>query len=302
VNAPSTAVQAAQSGGAIVASLATEGGAMTVAQLKANRELMKSAMADLMEPGKHYGKVPGTQKPTLLKPGAELLFVLFRVHGEPVIEDLSTADCIRYRVKMRAIHSPSGQTVGWGVGECSTDEEKYKWRAAKSRAEYDEAPLDRKRWKFNGEGDDNGVNQVRTNPADAANTILKMAEKRAKCDAALSFSACSDVFNQDLDDIAEWLREKAAVDQGEEGLAEHGKAGTKAPQKRATPPAGQAQDPARKIDPKQLDVLKSHIDAAGVREVDFLRQFAIDNLDDLPFVKLNDALKWCRQASGAPPK
>jgi hypothetical protein len=287
---------------ALVASLATEGGAMTVAQLKANRELMKQAMADLMEPGRHYGKIQGTQKPCLFKPGAELLCVLFRVNAEPIVEDLSDDDCIRYRVKMKGIHTPSGQVVAWGVGECSTDEDKYKWREAKCKAEYTETADDRRRWKWKGEGDDNGVNQVRTNPADAANTILKMAEKRAKCDLALAFSACSDVFNQDLDDIAEWLRERVADDEeGGGDLPAHGKAGTKAPQKRVTPAAGTAQtDPARKINEAQLSVLKSQMDHSGVSEKTILEKYGVDRLEDLPFSNLNAAMQYCRNINAEP--
>ena len=293
MNAPATVPA---QGGALVASLATEGGAMTVAQLKANRELMKQAMAELMEKDKHYGVIKGTQKPTLYKPGAELLFVLFRVHGEPIIEDLSTDDCIRYRVKMRGEHMPTGQTVGWGVGECSTDEDKYKWRACVSQDEWEETPSDRRRWNFKSQ-----VNQVRTNPADAANTILKMAEKRAKCDCALSFSAASDVFSQDLDDLAEWLREKETGEASD--LPEHGKAGTKPPQRKPVAPGAPAQaDPARKIDDKQLAVLKSHADAKGVGENAICAQFKVDRLEDLPFAQLNPALTWIRNANPEPPQ
>lgn len=271
---------------------------MTVGQLKANRQLMKDAMAELMEVGVHYGKVPGTDKPTLLKPGAELLFVVFRVTGEPIVEDLSDEDCIRYRVKMRAVHTPSGQTVGWGVGECSTDEDKYKWRRAISQSEWDETPEVRRRWNFKSQ-----VNQVRTNPADAANTILKMAEKRAKCDAALSFSACSDVFNQDLDDIAEWLREKETGEAGD--LPENTKAGTRAPQKKtataqAAGPGRAAADPAGKVNDAQLSVLISQMDHSGVSEKTILEKFAIDAMADLPFGKLNEAIQFCRNANPEP--
>lgn len=282
-------------GGALVASLATEGGAMTVAQLKANRQLMKDAMAEVMEPGKHYGVIKGTDKPTLLKPGAELLCVLFRVNAKPHVEDLSTADCIRYRVTMEGIHIPTGQVVAHGVGECSTDEEKYKWRKASCKEEYEEAPDDRKRWNFK-----TSLNQVRTNPADAANTVLKMAAKRAKVDLALSFSGASDVYSQDLDDLAEWLREKETGAADDE-LPAHSKSGTRAPEKKTAAASGAAPvDPARKINAQQLDVLKSHMDAAGVGDKAVFERFAIDRLEDLPFGQLNAALTWCRNVNAEP--
>jgi hypothetical protein len=39
------------------------------------QDLMKSLMKD----GEHYGIIPGTQKPSLLKPGAEKLCFIFRL-------------------------------------------------------------------------------------------------------------------------------------------------------------------------------------------------------------------------------
>jgi hypothetical protein len=43
--------------------------------------------------------------------------------------------------------------------------------------------------------------QVRTNPADVANTILKMAKKRAQVDAVITATAASDIFTQDIEDL-----------------------------------------------------------------------------------------------------
>src|SRR5690606_22905756 len=45
--------------------------------------------------------------------------------------------------------------------------------------------------------------QVRTNPADVANTILKMAKKRAQVDAVITATAASDIFTQDIEDLPE---------------------------------------------------------------------------------------------------
>lgn len=292
MNAPNT--QVATQGGALVASLATEGGSMTVAQIKANRELMKQVMQDLMEPGVHYGKIPGSDKPSLLKPGAELLCVVFRVNAKPTVEDLSTEDCIRYRIHMAGVHIPTAQEIASGLGECSTDEEKYKWRKAHTREEWDETPDDRRRYNFK-----SGVHQVRTNPADAANTALKMAEKRAKVDLALSFSGASDVFSQDLDDIADWLREKETGEPpGEDLPSGGGKARTRAPERKGTAPGAAAQ--AGKINDAQLSVLKSQMDHSGVSEKTILEKYGIDRLEALPFAELNGAIQYCRNATPEP--
>ncbi len=66
-------------------------------------------------------------------------------------------------------------------------------------AEYDSVPEDRKRLKFKRDGSTD--KQVRTNPADVANTILKMADKRAFVAMTLLATAASDCFSQDLEDL-----------------------------------------------------------------------------------------------------
>jgi len=87
-------------------------------------------------------------------------------------------------------------------------EEKYKWRKPVCDQEFDEAPEDRKRlvWK---KGYDNKpdyqLKQVRTQPADLANTILKMANKRSLVAAVLNTTAASDIFTQDIEDIPEFV-------------------------------------------------------------------------------------------------
>lgn len=285
----------------MVASLATEGGAMTLQQMQANRQLMQEVMSRMMMKGQHYGTTPGSKKPSLLKAGAEMIFVMFRVREEMHTEDLSDDDCIRYRVTIRAIHIPTGQCVGEGIGECSTNEEKYMWRAARNRAEFDETPADRRRWKFGrSDNDDDGVNQVRTNPSDAANTILKMAKKRAKVDAALSFSAASDVFAQDLEDMEEWLREKESDgDETKAATGRYNKAQSTAKPKQ-TPPAGNAQ--TGPINPTQLAHLRSRIDHVGCEEKLVCLHFNIDTLESLPFDQLNKALKYVDGLKQEPPQ
>jgi peroxiredoxin family protein len=98
----------------------------------------------------------------------------------------------------------SGQFVGAGVGECSSQEDKYAWRAALCDDEYDDTPENRRRVKYSKyQGKVEKKKQVRTNPADVANTILKMAKKRAQVDAVITCTAASDIFTQDIEDLPE---------------------------------------------------------------------------------------------------
>jgi hypothetical protein len=181
-----------------------EGGALTAVQVRAQVNLIQDVMKSVMQNGQHYGVIPGAgTKPTLLKPGAEKLMLTFHLSPDPIVEDLSTSDAHRYRVTCR-ICDRDGRFLGSGLGEASSDEEKYKWRAMVCPEEFEATPEDRKRVKWKkGFGDKPAYKllQVRTEPADIANTILKMAKKRALVDAALTVTAASDIFTQDLEDL-----------------------------------------------------------------------------------------------------
>lgn len=165
-------------------------------QVNLIQEVMKSVMRD----GEHYGVIPGCQKPSLWKPGAEKLLMTFHIASEPIVEDLSTPDEVRYRVTRRG-KTAQGTFVGAGIGECSSSEEKYKWRSAVCDAEYEATVESHRRLKFYKDG--NTRKQVRTSPADMANTVLKMADKRAYVGLALNVTAASDIFTQDIEDLPE---------------------------------------------------------------------------------------------------
>lgn len=178
---------------------------LTAVEIRANVNLIQEVMKSVMKKDVHYGVIPGTQKPTLYKAGSEKILATFRIAVDLDVEDLSRSDCFRYRVKARGV-LPSGEIVGCGIGECSTDEEKYKWRGVVCPAEWEATPEDRKRIKYvrvsnyNKEG---MTQQIRTNPADLANTVLKMAKKRAQIDLTLTATGASDVFDQDIEDLPE---------------------------------------------------------------------------------------------------
>lgn len=179
---------------------------LTAIEIRSQVNLIQEVMKAVMQEGQHYGIIPGAgNKPTLLKPGAEKIMATFRLAANPEVFDLCFEDVIRYRVKVSLI-SPTNRMVGAGIGECSTEEEKYKWRAAVNENEFESFPETgrRKKWKKGKEGKaDYQVMQVRTNPADIANTILKMAKKRALVDAVLTATAASDIFTQDIEDMPE---------------------------------------------------------------------------------------------------
>lgn len=176
----------------------------TASEIRQQVNLIQEVMKAVMKDGTHFGTIPGTDKPTLYKAGSEKILATFRIGCDPIVEDLSTHDEARYRVRARAFHQGTGVELGAGVGEASSNEERYRWRAAVCQEEYDATPIDRRRLKWKRSGDP--IPQVRTEHADLANTVLKMAKKRAQIDMTLTVTAASDVFTQDIEDLPEDLR------------------------------------------------------------------------------------------------
>ena len=198
---------------------------LSVDQIKSQVNLIQSVMADVMQEGHHYGVIPGTDKPTLLKPGAEKLGLTFRLapEFEETMTDLGNGHR-EYRFKCRLRHIITGAVVGEGVGSCSTMESKYRWRnqfrvcpvcgkeaIIKGKAEYGGGWVCFK--KKDGCGakfkDDDATITSQTvgrveNPdiADIWNTAYKIGKKRSHVDATLTATAASDIFTQDLDDFA----------------------------------------------------------------------------------------------------
>lgn len=177
---------------------------LSVDEVRAQADLIQELMRSVMKADVHYGIIRGFgTKPSLYKPGAEKILAAFRIAVRPVVHDLSNDDEIRYRVIAKGYSS--GQFVGGGVGECSTNEEKFKWRKAVCEEEWQDTPEDRRRVRWYKNRHDNwnliSAKQIRAESADQANTVLKIAKKRAMIDLCLTATAASDLFTQDIEDL-----------------------------------------------------------------------------------------------------
>lgn len=176
---------------------------LTAADVRAQVNLMQDVMQEVMQKDTHYGVIPGTKQPSLYKAGAEKIMSTFRLAADPEVEQIGVDGEIHYRVKVRIL-AASGQFLGAGIGECSSSEEKYAWRAALCDEEFDVTPESRRRIKFaKYQGKVEKKKQIRTNPADVSNTVLKMAKKRGLIDGVLTVTAASDLFTQDIEDLPE---------------------------------------------------------------------------------------------------
>lgn len=161
--------------------------------------------------GVDFGVIPNTDKPTLLKPGAEKIAQLFgcapeldEVHRD---QDPNTGYLyIEYRCRLMNLQT--GQILAHGVGACSSWESKYRWRWEYYNGkgnppegegwDYGQAKSGRSYWRRRIENRD---------LIDQWNTVLKMAKKRALVDAALTVSGASEKFTQDLEDMPEFQGE-----------------------------------------------------------------------------------------------
>jgi hypothetical protein len=216
----------------------------TAVEVRAQVNLIQEVMRAVMLENIHYGVIPGTKKPTLYKPGSEKLLSTFHIAIEPIVEDLSTSDEARFRVITRATSVGSGAYLGSGVGEASSAEDKYQWRASVCDAEFDATPEDRRRLKFKVANNTEGyytIKQVRTNVPDIANTVLKMAKKRSQIDVTLTVTGASDIFSQDIEDLPEEYRDTVADEHAQAApVAEIKRKSETAPPPPASPATGVA--------------------------------------------------------------
>lgn len=122
--------------------------------------------------GHDYGQAfYGSSKPSLLKPGAEKILMLLGLSSEyEIIEKIQDYEEGFFSYTIRCILIKNGIVVTEGLGHCNSKEKKY-------------------------ESDKQDKYML-------GNTCLKMAKKRAQVDAALTVGSLSNIFTQDLEDMA----------------------------------------------------------------------------------------------------
>ncbi len=210
--------------------------AMSVDGLVKQVQLIQQVMEKVMREDEHYGTIPGTKKPTLYKAGAEKLCLTFRLDPRyEIIREVRDKDFIAYTMKCTLIHIPSGQEIATGIGSCNSKETKYRYRYLEENTGQ---PLPKEYWKARETGNNKEMKRIvgegnraakidgvwviakstkveNDNPWDLDNTIIKLSCKRSLVAATLNATAASDIFTQDLEDIAEPVppKEEAPVSQ-----------------------------------------------------------------------------------------
>lgn len=205
---------------------------MDINQALERRKQMVEFVRRIMIDGTDFGAIPGTDKPTLLKPGAEKLATFFgltkRFEIIERVEDWTGKDhggeaffyylyrCQLYRGNL---------LIAEADGSCNSFEAKYRWRKServcpscgqgaiiKGKAEYGGGWLCYKakggcgaKFKTGDQAiEGQEVGRV-PNPdiCDQVNTLQKMSQKRALIAATLLAVNASEFFTQDMEDFVD---------------------------------------------------------------------------------------------------
>ncbi|WP_145962244.1 hypothetical protein [Thermoflavimicrobium daqui] len=145
---------------------------MTVDDAKADLEKLYDVVKSVMRPKVDYDTIPGTPKPTLLKPGAERLLRFFGLgHRVECIEKVTDWEkpffYFNYKVTIVKSYPTHEIVVAECEGSSNSKEKKY----------------------------------LKQDPYTIVNTLQKMAIKRALVGAVLQATGSSNLFTQDVEDM-----------------------------------------------------------------------------------------------------
>ena len=208
-----------------LATMTDEAFSQQLAMMKTGRDRIGQIQREIMVVDVDYGLIPGTPKPTLFKPGAEKLALMYGLAAELKHEfipgDGDTAPAIQYHATaFLHLGNFNGPIVAVGHGTANSWEKRYRRDAQKQCPNCGKMAIIKSKPQFGGgwycfpkkEGcgasfkiDDERLTEQATDAKgdsvgswDLGNTLLKMAEKRAFVDVVLRATASSSLFTQDV--------------------------------------------------------------------------------------------------------
>jgi hypothetical protein len=249
---------------------------LSVEQAVARYEAVVKFVKSIMREGVDFGTIPGTDKPSLWKAGAEKLTTFFgltkRFQLVEKVEDWSGVDhggepFFYYVYRCGLYHGDA--LIAESDGSCNSFEKKYRWRQAERTCPTCEtAAIIKGREEFGGgwvcfkkkggcgatfadgstEIEGQQVGRI-PNPdiADQVNTMQKIAQKRAFVGATLLGVNASEFFTQDIEDMV--------VDAFDGEDRSNAPAQRKTPNQHQRPAAQPAQSNGKSAEEKALDEL-----------------------------------------------
>ena len=193
-------------------------------------QAVKDFIGNILKEGVDFGKIPGADKPALLKPGAEKMCSFFGLTPKFPLEDREEdwtgerhggEPFFYYRYKCQLYRGD--QLIAEGEGSCNSWEKKYRYRTSErvcpkcgkpaiiaGKKEYGGGWICfTKKGGCNAKFAENApeitnqqMGQIKNpDPADIVNTLQKMAQKRALVAPVLIATNTSDYFTQDIEDF-----------------------------------------------------------------------------------------------------
>ena len=242
---------------------------MNLAVAKRRLAEFQEFVKDYLKEGEDFGIIPGTPKPTLLKPGADKLCELYGLADSyRILDKVEDYDAkpplFDYTIECTLTRLRTGLVVATGLGSCNSYESHYRWRkGARKCPECGKETIIKGKQEYGGgwlcfakkggcgakykDGDKaiegQSADRVENEDIiDQKNTVLKMGKKRAKIDATLSATRSSGVFTQDLEDIAKFDRGQETPDDQDQREEQPAQQTRQQPAKGKARPAAKVED------------------------------------------------------------
>ena len=279
---------------------------------------LNRVIAMLMKDGSHYGTIPGTSKPTLYQPGAQMLCVAFKLRPRFTMEREDLPGDHRSYEATCELYTLDGQFVGMGMGTASTMESRYRWRNGERTCPSCgvEGKIIKGKEQYGGgwicfarkggcgakfaDNDPSITSQhpgrvENPDPADCWNTVKKIAAKRALVHATINATGCSDQFTQDIEDGGPG---SPGFDGPRGGNAPPPRQQCQQPQRQAPPPQQQERPPQEERDSRlasegQIRLIMAKVEETGTDhdELKLFCRIMLQTLDGQPVTSRKDIQK-----------
>lgn len=179
----------------------------SLADLKEYPRVLDYIFKSVMEKEVDYGDpFYGAPKPSLWKPGAELLATVFHLVAADPLFETKVEDWNKpffaYTIKQRFYDERSDVLRGTGIGSANTGETRYCFRKIWGK-DYEQMKEEEKMNLIQRRTKD-GLEWFRPSSADEiltqSNTVLKISSKRSYVDGILKITGADRIFTQDLED------------------------------------------------------------------------------------------------------
>lgn len=176
-------------------------------QLAFQTQTLMEIYRRIMQKDTDYGIIPGTPKPALYQPGAQILRLAagLAVEMEHIESERNLGIGWISHSFLCRLRNADGLVVGVCEGSANSFEDRYRWRWVSERdlpkgIEKDTLVSKTRRGNYN---EYHVYRMENENPAGLDNTLVKIAQKRSFVGAVLMATGASRIFTQDVEDTVD---------------------------------------------------------------------------------------------------